>query len=413
MKKKLFRILFASLFVSIVFLAISSCSKEKQKPSPVSVIVYPVILKELPRTYFAVGQIVPKENVYLVARVTGFLTKRLFEPGSFVKKGQLLFQIQKDQYIAQLEGAKSQLLKTEAEYDNALIEFNRQTLLYKQNATSQENLDTATQNKLIAEGNLGAAKAELELQELNLSYTDIYSPFDGRIGMYAYSVGNEVSQSSKPLAQVIMVDPIWVEFPVSEKHLEDIMETEHVLPNATDEKVSSGNIIVRIILSNGAEYPLSGSIDFINNEVDPLAGTIQMRAVFKNPDEKLVPGGYVTVRSETVKKYPKLMIMQIAMQEDQLGTFVYTVNKDNVIEQKYIKKGQVIGMQIVVEDGLKEGEMVVVGGVLRVKPGMKVDRALVNPNINFSALIPSSMIKTESSPDTAKVDSLRATNKNN
>lgn len=398
----------------ILVLFFSACSREEHKTSPVSVIVNPVVLAELPRTYFAVGQIVPKENVFLVARVTGFLTKRLFEPGTFVKKGQLLFQIQKDQYIAQLERSKSQLLKAEAAYDNALIEFNRQTVLYKQNATSQEKLDTATQNKLIAEGDLGVAKSDLELQELNLSYTDIYSPFDGRIGMYTYSVGNEVSQGSNPLAQVIMINPIWIEFPVSEKHLEDMMEIEHVLPSKADKKFISENVVVKIILANGTEYPLTGAIDFINNEIDPLAGTIQMRAVFQNPQEKLVPGGYVTVRSETVKKFPKLMIMQIAMQEDQLGTFVYTVNKDNIVAKRYIKKGEVVNdVQIIVEDGLQEGEMVIVGGVLRVKPGMKVDRALVNPNINFSALMPSVLSKSESFPDSSRLDSSRVTSKNN
>lgn len=401
--------------ISLGFVLIfSACSKEEQKANPVSVIVNPVVLAELPFTHFAVGQIVPKENVFLVARVAGFLTKRLFEPGSFVKKGQLLFQIQKDQYIAQLESAKSQLLKVEAQYDNALIEFNRQTVLYKQNATSQEKLDIATQNKFIAEGNLGAAKSELELQELNFSYTDIYSPFDGRIGMYTYSVGNEVNQSSNPLAQVIMVNPIWVEFPVNEKHLETLMGTEHVLPTETDEKVLAEKIVIKIVLSNGVEYPLAGSIDFINNEIDPLAGTIQARAVFQNPDEKLVPGGYVTVKAETVRKFPRLMIMQIAMQEDQLGTFVYTVNKDNIVAKKYIKKGQVVDdVQIAVESGLKEGEMVIVGGVLRVKPGMKVDRALINPNINFSALMPSTLSKIESFPDSSRLDSSKAASKNN
>lgn len=396
-----------SIFLGLV-LFFSACSKEEQKASPVSVIVNPVVLAELPYTHFAVGQIVPKENVFLVARVTGFLTKRLFEPGSFVKKGQLLFQIQKDQYIAQLEGAKSQLLKVEAQYDNALIEFNRQTVLFKQNATSQEKLDVATQNRFIAEGNLGAAKSELELQELNLSYTDIYSPFDGRIGMYAYSVGNEVSQSSNPLAQVIKVNPIWVEFPVNEKHLESLLEIEHVLPTEKDEKVLSEKINIKLILSNGTQYPLIGTIDFINNEIDPLAGTIQMRAIFQNPDEKLVPGGYVTVKAETVEKFPRLLIMQIAMQEDQLGTFVYTVSKDNIVAKKYIKKGHVVDdVQIAVESGLKEGEMVIVGGVLRVKPGMKVDRSMVNPNIDFSAIIPSAL------PDSSRLDTSRVKSKNN
>jgi len=406
MKKKLY----SKCLLPIIFLIFLSCSKEKEIASPVSVIVYPVIAAEVPKTSIVVGQVVPKENVYLVARVTGFLTKRLFEPGAYVKKGELLFQIQKDQYVAQVERAKSELIKNEAVYDNTLIEFKRQAVLYKQNATSQENLDNATQNKIIAEGNVGSAVADLSLQELNLSYTDIFSPFDGRIGMYTYSVGNEVSESSNPLAQVIMVDPMWVEFPISEKGLANVMEREDIIPTERSEKIVDAFVVIRAILSNGEEYPLKGKIDFINNEINPLTGTIQMRAVFQNPNEKLIPGGYVTVKVESVKKTRHLLIFQAAMQDDQLGTFVYTVDKDSFVHKRYIKKGEAIDTQIIVNDGLEEGEMVVVAGVLRVRPGMKVDRVLNNYNVNFSAILPKHALSdTKSTSESSLSDSDRNT----
>ena len=373
------RLLLLTLFLFVAF----SCSKPKEEVAIPSVFVSPVISTELPRVTTAVGQVVPKEDVQIIARVEGFLVKRLFEPGEYVAKGQLLFQIQKEQYIAQLNDAKAAVIEAQAQYDNALIEYHRQKNLYSTSATSQKDYDNSIQNKSVTEGKLLAAKANLELQALNLSYTDTYSPFDGRVGMYNYSVGNVVGENSNPLTNVIMVDPIWVEFPISETYLADVMKTRQVLPTRKNGKVAGNGVIVKAILSNGEEYPILGNIDYISNKIDPLTGTIQMRAVFRNPDDKLVPGGYVTVKLESVKKNHSLLIFQSSMLVDQLGTFVYTVSKDNIVHKKYIKKGAAIDTQIVVEDGLEEGDLVIVGGVLRVRPDLKVNCALANKNINF------------------------------
>lgn len=376
MNSKLFRKSNA-LLISLIFLLSleSGCTKQPETEDLPTVIVYPVIKKDLHHTIDSVGQVVSIEDVFLMARVTGFLTTRNFNPGDYVKKGQLLFQIQKDQYKAQYENAQANLFEAQAKYDNALIEFNRLSLLLKQNAASQQSLDNATQEKLASEGVLLGARAQLELQALNLSYTDIYAPFDGRIGMYAYSVGNLVNENSNPLAEVLMIDPIWVEFPLSETKLIDFMKAhKNVLPTITNTSKSalSELINVKLKLSNGDWYDLYGDIDFINNMVNPLAGTIQLRAVFKNPNELLVPGAFVTVSLESKAVFPELLIFQRSMQEDQGGTFVFIVNKDNIAEKRYIKKGRVTDTQIEVTDGLEEGEMIIVDGLMRVRPMMKV-----------------------------------------
>jgi membrane fusion protein (multidrug efflux system) len=377
------RVLVRLLFMTLLLFVAFSCSRPQERVVIPSVFVFPVISTEIPHVTTAVGQVVPKEDVQIIARVEGFLIKRLFESGEYVTKGQLLFQIQKEQYIAQLNDAKAAVIEAQAQYDNALIEYHRQKNLYSANATSQKDYDNSIQSKSVNEGKLLAAKANLELQSLNLSYTDLYSPFDGRVGMYNYSVGNVVGENSNSLTNVIMVDPIWIEFPISETYLADMMKTKQVLPTKKNGKVVVDGVIVKAILSDGVEYPILGNIDYISNKIDPLTGTIQMRAVFRNPEEKLVPGGYVTVKLESVKKNHSLLIFQSSMLVDQLGTFVYTVSKDNIVHKQYIKKGATIDTQIVVENGLEEGEMVIVGGVLRVRPGIKVNCTLANKNINF------------------------------
>ena len=391
-----------SLLIIVLF-TMSSCSKQKEREEIPSVLVFPVISRDIPHVMTAVGQVVPREEVQIIARVEGFLIKRLFEPGKYVTKGQLLFQVQKEQYVAQLNDAKAAVIEIQAQYDNALIKYHRQKNLYSANATSQKDYDDAIQNKLVAEGKLLAAKANLELQALNLSYTDIYSPIDGRVGMYNYSVGNVVGENSNPLTNVIMVDPIWVEFPISETYLADIMETRQVLPTRENNRIVV-NRVVKAILSDGVEYPILGNVDYIGNKIDSQTGTIQMRAVFRNPEEKLVPGGYVTVKLERVKKNHSLLICQPSIIVDQLGPFVYTVSKDSIVYKRYIKKGATIDSLIVVENGLEEGEMVIVGGIFRVKPGIKVNSTVANKNINFSAIIPESLIKEGSLADSSKVD---------
>jgi len=371
------------LFICFFLFILTGCEKAPIPKSNIPfVLVAPAKIDQLPSSIKAVGQVVAIEFVYLVARVEGYLTKRNFNPGDFVKKGQLLYEIQKDQFKAQYNQAKAKMFRAQSVYDNAQIEYNRQAVMLEQNATSKEAVDNAMQVKLDAEAELLSARAEYDLQALNLSYTDIYAPFDGRIGMYTYSVGNVVGAQRnqpqvEPLAEVVQMDPIWVEFPVSETELVTLMEKERgILTSKAQETVSEMQKLfdVRVQLSNNSEYEEAGDINYIDNKINPIAGTIQMRAIFTNPDELLVPGGFVTVFIETKKKFPNLVIMQCAVLDDQIGTYVFVLKEDNTVEKRYVKLGKESSdTRIIVESGLKEGETVVTQGLMRLRPGMKVD----------------------------------------
>lgn len=359
-----------------VFLFTSCSKKGPLKPRTPSVVVTPVEVEDLSKVSSVVGQITAMEQVNLKARVAGFLTVRNFKPGQFVTKGQTLFQIQKDQYQAQIESASAKLIEAQAALDFAKIEHNRLKLLMSQNATSQEKLDEATSNLYEKNGVMQEAKANLDIAELNLSYTNILSPLDGRIGMYSYSVGNMVDLTSDSLAVVTQVDPIWVQFTYSEALFMTLLdEHDNVLPSKTKDTYNEvgSKVTVKLILSNETEYPIDGKIDFINNVIDPLTGTIQIRAVFANPQEKLISGGYVQVKLSPKTKSPCMIIPQSALQEDQTGPYVFIVDDKKIVQQKYVKQGIIFGENIVITSGLKEGELVISQGFLKVKPGIEVD----------------------------------------
>lgn len=368
------RVFVATFFSLVVLLALPACAKKVQKkPFVPTVTVTAAQTVDLAQVTNVVGQITPIESVELRARVQGYLVSRNFEAGAFVKKGQLLFQIQKDQYKADVELAVGKDIEALAQLDYANIEYNRYNLLLKQNAASQDTFDQTAKDKYQFEGALREAKANLTLANLNLSYTDIYAPFDGRIGMYTYSVGDLVGGNSKPLAEVIMTDPIWVEFNYSESvFLKILQQTGKVLPTAQDPTLTTNRTYVKLTLPDGSLYPLEGKIDFINNKIDPETGTIQMKARFDNPNQLLIAGGYVHVQIGMKTKTPELIIPQAALQEDQAGNFVFVVNNKDVIEKRYITTGTATSSNIVVTKGLSADELVVTQGILLVRSGSTV-----------------------------------------
>lgn len=390
---------FISLIVLLTVVSVAvftSCAKKgPMKPRIPEVVVTPVEIEDLAKVSSVVGQITAMEQVNLRARVAGFLTVRNFKPGQFVTKGQTLFQIQKDQYKADVESASAKLIEAQAALDFAKIEYNRVKLLLSQNATSQEKVDMATSDLYEKDGLLKAAKAALDLAELNLSYTDILSPFDGRIGMYSYSVGNMVDLGSNSLAVVTQVDPIWVEFNYSEALFMTVLdEHQNILPSKGHDSYNEvgSKVAVRLTLSNGTQYPIDGKIDFIDNVIDPTTGTIQIRAVFANPQEKLISGGYVQVQLSKSTKSPCMIIPQSALQEDQTGPYVFIVDDKKIVQQKYVKQGMISGENVVITSGLEKGDLVISQGFLKVKPGIEVSYVMQKK-------------ETTASPSTSKIAS--------
>jgi len=350
-------------------LLVAGCGDGKQanpaaSAPPPAVTVVKVSAAEIkPATTFT-GRIEGKEKVELRARVEGFLEKRLFVEGANVKDGELLFGIEKGLYQAAVDQAKAALLTAESTLKLADLEVDRQTQLFQRNVTAQATLDQATAKQGEARGAMLAQKAAVEKAELQLSYTDIKSPISGRIGRASVSVGNFVSPSNTALATIVSQDPIYASFPVTQREMLAVRKQQAAS--------KGGEYVIYVQLADGSRYPSAGKIDFLDNTVNQGTDTVQVRAVFANPDRVLVDGQLVTVVAEEGKGESALLAPQQALQVDQTGPYVLVVDKDNKIQIRRVETDVARGVNIVIRKGLAENELIVTEGIQRVRPGQIV-----------------------------------------
>ena len=357
-------------------LPIAGCGDSEQaNPSaaapPPAVTVVKVTAAEIkPATTFT-GRIEAKNKVDLRARVDGFLEKRLFTEGADVKEGELLFVIEKGLYQSAVDQAKAALETAESTLKLADLDVDRQTQLFGRNVTAQATLDQATAKQGEARGNMLAQKAALEKAELQLSYTDIKSSISGRVGRASVSVGNFVSPSNGALATIVSQDPIYASFPVTQRE----MLAVHKQQAAS----KGGEYVIYLQLADGSRYPGAGKIDFLDNTVNQGTDTVQVRAIFANPDRVLVDGQLVTVVAEEGKGESTLLAPQQALQVDQTGPYVLVVDKDNKVQIRRIEADTGRGANAVIRNGLAEGERIVTEGIQRVRPGQVVAPSETKP----------------------------------
>lgn len=357
--------------VAILLAMVSGVGSAWAQPAaggpPPAVTVVEVASQEIAPTLTFTGRVQAVDKVDLIARVEGFLTKRHFTEGDTVAAGDLLFTIEKGAYEAAVDEAQGQVDAATGDLELARLERNRQATLVQRQAVAQAVLDTAEAELVKARGAQLRAQGLLTQAKLDLGYTDIKAPFAGRIGASTYSEGAYVGPNSGTLAILVSQDPIYVTFPAS---MRDVLQLRKQTA-AGDRKAGEGS--ARLELADATPYGQVGTFDFLDVEVDPGTDTIEVRAVFANPEALLVDQALVTVLVQTEAPKPTLVVPQVAVQFDQVGRYVLALDKDDKVEIRRITPGESLGALIVVNDGLNAGDRVITDGAQKVRPGMAVD----------------------------------------
>ncbi|MBP3393765.1 MAG: efflux RND transporter periplasmic adaptor subunit [Lentisphaeria bacterium] len=357
---------FAAVGGVVLAVAVSSCREvEKKTPPPPSVVVEEAAEFDFADSCTEVGTVAAFDSVDLVANVSGFLTEVNFKEGALVKKGEKLFQIDPAVYDAAVKKATADLRKAQADLKNAEIEYDRQKQLLRKDATAKRNYDLAEMNKMTAAADVLAAEAGLEQAKVNLSYTRVLAPFDGWISFKKYSAGNMVGPTSGVLATVVRNGDVKIYFSIIEM---DMLRLLRSYPGA-DRNADKKGPEVEIDFQDGVKYEYPGRISAWNNAISDGTGTFRLQAVAKNPDRKLFPGMYVRVKIRVEPYSRQIMIRNEAIMREQLGNFVFVVNKDNKIERRKVTLGGKNGGYYAVREGLKKGERIVIAGLQKAQPG--------------------------------------------
>ena len=343
----------------------SQTSTSPSKPRP-SVVVTTVTDRDVARQKAYIGRVQAINTVQITARVEGWLEKRDFKEGGYVKKGQLLFLIEQTSYQAAVEQSTADVEANQAQLQNNQREYDRNKSLASTNDVTQETLDSSKSTLDVSKANVKKAQAALATSKLNLSYTEIRSPIDGRISAAAIDVGNLVGPSTGTLATIVSMDPIYVTLYISDR---DLIEAR----KAGVMKGAETPLTPYLKLADGSKYPHPGKLDYLGVQVDQSTDTIELRAEFPNPDHVLIPGQFVSVTVQSDKKKSALVVPQIALQQDQGGHYVLVVDKDDKVSKRNVTLGQQIDRDWVVTKGLVKGERVIVEGIQKVVPGSVVN----------------------------------------
>jgi membrane fusion protein, multidrug efflux system len=333
---------------------------------PPSVGVVAVAVKDVTAAAPFNGRVEAIDKVDLRARITGFLEQRHFTEGQEVKQGDLLFTIEEQQYEAVVQQAEATVAQAQAVLTDAELQLGRGQELARNKNIPAAEVDARRARRDKAQADLLGAQAQLREARINLSYTDVKAPVAGKIGVSAFTVGAFVGPDSGALATIVSQDPIYVTFPISSRRLLDARKEAA----ARGEDLSTVRVKVR--LPDGTLYDHTGSVNFVGNQVDPSTDTVTIRAELPNPRRTLVDSELVGIVVESAQPQQALVVPQAAVLTDQAGSYVLVVDGENKVEQRRVRLGEQTGRDVTVQDGLQQGERVVVDGLQKVRPGQAV-----------------------------------------
>ena len=331
---------------------------------PPAVVVAAVSTRPVSSSLEFVGRSAANQRVDIRARVTGFLSERPFEEGGNVSRGQLLYQIEPEEFEAAVNAAQAQLARANAALTEAQQSLARARILAERQTVSQATLDEAIATEGQAKADVASAEAALNAAIIDLSYTRIQAPIAGRIGSTSIDQGNLVGPDSGVLATIVATDPIEVRFAITEQEMLNYKKRQ-----ASGE---SRSYRPRLRLVDGSLLDAEGEIIYLDNEVDPTTGTASIYVRFANPDELVLPGQFVTVVLVSDEPEHKVVVPQSAVQTNQAGPFVLVVDADNRVEARPVGLGARDGADVVIESGLESGDSIVVEGIQKVRPGAAV-----------------------------------------
>lgn len=366
-----------SLLATCFFCACESPKKPPDKP-PAEITDYEVKEQNVPVVFDFVGFAKSSHPVEIRARVEGYLEKIAYQEGQLVQEGQLLFQLDPRLYEAEVDKSKAEIARQEAILANANLTVDRLRPLFEKNAASKKDLDNAIANQLSSAAAVLLAKAQLQYNEVNLGYTTITSPIRGYSDKAKLREGALINPASNSLLTTIsVIDPIWVYFTISDNDVLKTSEQEAkkalVLPKgSSDVTIAENNkYIVEAVFSDGSTFNQKGYVDYSSPTYDQATGTLQVRAVFPNPQAILRPGQFVRVRVLGAERPNALMVPRRALQQNKNGQFVYLIKDGKAISQN-VTTGEWYKEYQIVTNGLKEGDKIVVDGTNKLLPGAPV-----------------------------------------
>jgi multidrug efflux system membrane fusion protein len=381
---------------ALLVLLVAGCGQENTyvPPPPPTVTVSRPVQRTVTNTIELTGNTQSSNTVNLVARVTGYLQSVNFKDGSFVKKGDLLFVIEPEPYQADVQLAQATVEQQQATLTHATSEYERQQRLIKQNATSESDVENWRAQRDGAQAAIDQANANLEIAKINLGYTRIVAPFDGRVGRRQVDPGNLVGPGgTTQLATIDQLAPIYVYFNVNEQ---EVLRLRAGLRAAGKTLKDVEPIKLGIGLQNETGYPHEATLDFVATDVDQSTGTLQARGVIPNQDYVFLPGLFVRVEIPVGTTPNALLVPDRAVGVDQRGHYLLVVGQDDVVEQQTVQIGALNNGMRVIEQGLSADDRVVIDGLQRAIPGSKV-----TPREVASSAEPATAATTPAKPGTA------------